>query len=86
MGARHQALASGIHAPQMVETVAWADQVMGKSFTLWRVSMCRGTRWERVNTHFCQFTKLRALLEPLIQEKNPKYEVAIRVSIAQREK
>lgn len=37
-----------------------------------------------INTHFFQFTKPQALFEP--QENNPKYEVHIMISIAQREK
>lgn len=59
---------------------------MGKSFMLQRVSACRGPRWERVrvNTHFFQFTKLQALLAPVTQEKNPKYDAVI--AIAHREK
>lgn len=57
--------------------MAWTGQIVGKSFTLHRVSVFRGTRWERVNvsTSFFRFTKLQALLGPVIQESNPEHDV-----------
>lgn len=76
------------HSPGVAETVARAGQVMGKSWMLRRVSVCRGARWESVhiNAHSCQFTKPRAFLEPRIREKNPKSEVDAMISIAERGK